>query len=168
MSTAAKLAASYFNYGASLYYRLMELAGCPGGANTLGICNSLDDEQEYFAARKNDEAVKAERSKERKSEEKKIDKNTAKEGKQYHAGEFGGDKYDEATPARKRKTLSSEMEEEDDDTEHDGPSVQRRRSSRVALPSRRVMESMETGAAFDEDDVDSDLALFFDDEDEYE
>ena len=71
MSTAAKLAASYFNYGASLYYRLMELAGCPGGANTLGICNSLDDEQEYFAARKNDEAVKAERSKERKSEKRR-------------------------------------------------------------------------------------------------
>ena len=30
------------------------------------------------------------------------------------------------------------------------------------------MESMETGAAFDEDDVDSDLALFFDDDDEYD
>ena len=38
-------------------------------------------------------------------------------------------------------------EDDDDNKEDEGPSVQpERRSIRVALPSRRVIESMETGA----------------------
>ena len=65
MSAAAKLAASYFNHGASSYYRLMKLAGCPGGAHTLAICHSLNDKREYFAARKNDGTVKAAKSKQK-------------------------------------------------------------------------------------------------------
>ena len=51
-------------------------------------------------------------------------------------------------PARKRKTVATKSPEEDDDdgTEDKRPSVHRR-SSRIALPSRRVIERMEIGAA---------------------
>ena len=50
--------------------------------------------------------MKAKKSKLRKSKEERKD--TAKEGIQYQAGEFGGDESDEATPVRKRKTVAAE------------------------------------------------------------
>ena len=44
----------------------------------------------------------------RKSKEEEQKEDTAKEGIQYQAGEFGGDESDEATPVQKRKTVAAE------------------------------------------------------------
>ena len=89
MEAAAKLAAGY--HSARSIYRLLELAGCPGGSNAFEIGKKLDFKRDYFKARKNDEACKNLRRQQRKAKKAKWADQKAREGTQYMAGGFGRD-----------------------------------------------------------------------------
>ena len=63
MAATAKLPAAYLHYGVRSIYRLLELAGSPGGWDAFEIGEKVYSKRDYLTAKKMSDACKNKRRK---------------------------------------------------------------------------------------------------------